>query len=255
MPATHLESTRNVGKNAPRPRGWQPAGTRLLEQSPQATAMRGSSVAWVKNALQAKSSGRGGRFCAQLSAISGGGGPPGVDGGEVTVSMMRRSLAWIVGVLAVVMAGAAVPQGNIDAGKSPAQLFADTCSNCHRRPSELKRTSASFLRQHYTPGAQEASAMASYLSSVPQDPRAGKDRGKAAPPEKDRPKAAPQPPQQQAQERPPERPQDRPKAQPPNLKAKRPEIAKSAEPPAAEAPPAEVRVEAPPVPKLEPFEE
>jgi len=63
-------------------------------------------------------------------------------------------------VLGVLIAGSATPQGNIDAGKSPAQLFADTCSNCHRRPQELKRSSASFLRQHYTPGAQEAAAMA-----------------------------------------------------------------------------------------------
>ncbi len=61
------------------------------------------------------------------------------------------------GVLAVLIAGSALPQGNIDAGKTPAQMFSDTCSNCHRRPRELKRgASASFLRQHYTPGAQEA---------------------------------------------------------------------------------------------------
>jgi hypothetical protein len=144
-------------------------------------------------------------------------------------------------VLAVLVASSALPQGNIDAGKSPAQMFADTCSNCHRRPSELKRgASASFLRQHYTPGAQEAAAMASYLASIPVDPRAGKDKAKAA--------------QQQAQDRPPERgqerPQERPKVQPATPKGKRPELAKS-EP--AETPP-ETRVEAV-VPKLEPFEE
>ena len=59
--------------------------------------------------------------------------------------------------------------------------------------------------------------------------------------------------QQQAQERPQERPQ--PKAQQPVPKGKRPELAKSgtADPPADA--PQEVRVEAPPIPKLEPFEE
>lgn len=147
-------------------------------------------------------------------------------------------------MLGVVIAGSAMPQGNIDAGKSPAQLFADTCSNCHRRPQELKRSSASFLRQHYTPGAQEASAMATYLSNIPPDPRA-KDRPKVQ--EKDKAKAQQQ---QQAQERP------QPKGQQPVPKGKRPEAAKSdmGEPPAVEAP-QEVRVEAPPVPKLEPFEE
>jgi hypothetical protein len=147
------------------------------------------------------------------------------------------------------MAGSALPQGSIDAGKSPAQMFADTCSNCHRRPSELKRgASASFLRQHYTPGSQEAAAMAAYLASVPADPRGGKDKAKAA---QDKEKARPQQQaQDRGQDRPPERPQERPKAAV-VTKGKRPEVAKSE--PVAE-PPAETRVEAV-VPKLEPFEE
>jgi hypothetical protein len=163
----------------------------------------------------------------------------------------RRLVPWIAGALGILVATSALPQGSIDAGKSPAQMFADTCSNCHRRPSELKRgASAGFLRQHYTPGAQEAAAMANYLASVPADPRAGKDKAKAAPQEKEKAKA--QPPQQQA-ERPPERPQERPKAQPPAGKAKRPELGKS-EPP-ADTPSPETRVEAATVPKLEPFEE
>ena len=173
------------------------------------------------------------------------------DGGERGVLPVRRAAPWIAGVLGILVASSALPQGNIDAGKSPAQLFADTCSNCHRRPSELKRgASASFLRQHYTPGAQEAAAMAGYLASVPTDPRAGKDKAKAAPQEKEKAKAPPLP-QQQA-ERPPERPQERPKAQPPAGKGKRPELGKSE--PSADAPP-ETHVEAATVPKLEPFEE
>jgi mono/diheme cytochrome c family protein len=171
-----------------------------------------------------------------------------VESGTSGILPVRRSAPWIAGVLAVLAAGSALPQGNIDAGKSPAQLFADTCSNCHRRPSELKRgASASFLRQHYTPGSQEAAAMANYLASIPADPRAGKDKAKGPAQEKEKAK-----PQQQAQERPPERPQERPKAQPPAGKGKRPELGKS-EPP-AETPP-ETRVEAASVPKLEPFEE
>jgi pyruvate/2-oxoglutarate dehydrogenase complex dihydrolipoamide acyltransferase (E2) component len=118
-------------------------------------------------------------------------------------------LGW-QGLLATVIAGSASPQGNIDAGKTPAQMFADTCSNCHRRPQELRRTTVGFLRQHYTPGAQEAAAMASYLASLPAtaDPRAGKERPKA-PAEKEKAKA-PAPSQQQVQDR----PQERPTAQP-----------------------------------------
>jgi hypothetical protein len=52
-------------------------------------------------------------------------------GGEGPVLNVRRSVAWLAGVLAVVMASAASPQGNIDAGKTPAQMFADTCSKGH----------------------------------------------------------------------------------------------------------------------------
>jgi hypothetical protein len=160
-------------------------------------------------------------------------------------SRLLRPAPWIAGVLAVFVAGSALPQGNIDAGKSPAQMFADTCSNCHRRPSELKRgASASFLRQHYTPGSQEAAAMASYLAGVPADPRAGREKAKASQ-EKDKAKA-----QQQAQERPQERPKA---AQQQAPKGKRPELAKSAAEPPPEAP--ETPVEAATVPKLEPFEE
>jgi hypothetical protein len=156
----------------------------------------------------------------------------------------------MVGALVALTAGSALPQGNIDAGKTPAQMFADTCSNCHRRPQELKRASAGFLRQHYTPGAQEAAAMANYLANIPADTR--KERPKAVDKEKEKAKAQAQ--AHGGQDRPQ---QERPKAQQQQPKTKRPEVAKAAapEPPAETAPP-ETRAEAPPIiPKLEPFEE
>ena len=81
-------------------------------------------------------------------------------------------------------------QSNLDAGKSPAQIFADTCSACHRSPREIKRTSAAFMREHYTTGIREATAMAAYLASVGSDARAVSQRkppalgaGQAAPSE------------------------------------------------------------------------
>jgi hypothetical protein len=61
---------------------------------------------------------------------------------------------------------AADAQGNIDAGKTPAQIFGDTCAGCHRSARELRRASASFLRSHYTAGSDEAAAMANYLAGV-----------------------------------------------------------------------------------------
>lgn len=200
-------------------------------------------VAWVANARQANGSGRGGRFSEESAGFGVKISLASTDNAKVG-STVRGAAPWIAGVLAVFIAGSALPQGNIDAGKSPAQMFADTCSNCHRRPSELKRgASASFLRQHYTPGSQEAAAMASYLAGVPADPRAGKEREKAKAQEKAKV-------QQQAQER----PKGAQPAQQPASKGKRPELAKSAAEPPPEVP-AEARIEAATVPKLEPFEE
>jgi outer membrane biosynthesis protein TonB len=68
---------------------------------------------------------------------------------------------------------AAVPalaQENLDAGKTPAQLFASDCSVCHKSPRGLAKAAnslslSSFLRQHYTSSQQNASAIASYLHS------------------------------------------------------------------------------------------
>jgi hypothetical protein len=67
-------------------------------------------------------------------------------------------------------------QANLDAGKSPAQIFSNTCNACHRSAREIKRTSPAFLREHYTTGVQEATAMAAYLASVGSDPRAVQQR-------------------------------------------------------------------------------
>ena len=67
-------------------------------------------------------------------------------------------------------------QANLDAGKSAAQLFADTCNACHRSAREIKPTSAAFLREHYTTGPRAAAAMAAYLASVGSDTRAVQQR-------------------------------------------------------------------------------
>jgi hypothetical protein len=112
----------------------------------------------------------------------------GAGGGkEVVVSRF----GWIVPGLVCLTLGAAPPaqaQSNLDAGKSPAQIFSDTCNACHRSPRELKPTTPSFLREHYTTGAREAATMAAYVSSVGSDPRAVQQRrpptmgaGQAAP--------------------------------------------------------------------------
>src|SRR4029077_15398917 len=87
----------------------------------------------------------------------------------------RQLLIWAIGV-GISFAGSALAQSNLDAGKSAAQIFADTCNACHRSPREVRPTSAAFLREHYTTGPREAAAMAAYLASVGSDARAVQQR-------------------------------------------------------------------------------
>jgi hypothetical protein len=82
-------------------------------------------------------------------------------------------------------AGVARAGENLDAGKSPSQIFSNTCSACHKSPRGLlKNTPASslpgFLRQHYTTGTDMASVLSSYLiSNGAADPRfQSKDQSK-----------------------------------------------------------------------------
>jgi len=82
-----------------------------------------------------------------------------------------RLVPWLTAVAATISAAPAAAQGNIDAGRTPAQLFADTCAACHRSVRDVKRPTAVFLRQHYTAGSDEAAAMANYLSGAASEPR------------------------------------------------------------------------------------
>lgn len=90
---------------------------------------------------------------------------------EAILAKGIRVVPWLIGA-AMLVAAPAHAQSNIDAGKSPAQIFSNTCNACHRSPRELKPTSAGFLREHYATGGREAAAMAAYLASVGSDSRA-----------------------------------------------------------------------------------
>jgi hypothetical protein len=67
----------------------------------------------------------------------------------------------------------AVPAGlaqaqNLEAGKSPSQLFAGTCNACHKTPRGLLKTVSAgslpgFLRQHYTTSGDMAAQLSSFL--------------------------------------------------------------------------------------------
>jgi hypothetical protein len=59
---------------------------------------------------------------------------------------------------------------NLEAGKSPSQIFAGTCSACHKGTRGLIRTVApgslpGFLRQHYTTSPDMAGLLSTYLLS------------------------------------------------------------------------------------------
>jgi hypothetical protein len=68
---------------------------------------------------------------------------------------------------------------NLEAGKSPSQIFAGTCTACHKSPRGLLKTVApgslpGFLRQHYTTSSEMAGPLSAYLiSNGASDTRAG----------------------------------------------------------------------------------
>ena len=93
------------------------------------------------------------------------------------VSRIARIVPWIMVAAAVgAMDAPARAQANLYAGKSAAQIFADTCNACHRSPREIKPASVAFLLEHYTTGPREAATMAAYLASVRSDTRAVQQR-------------------------------------------------------------------------------
>jgi hypothetical protein len=86
------------------------------------------------------------------------------------------SIATVTLLISCLAAGVARAE-NLDAGKSPSQIFSSTCNACHKSPRGLlKSVSASslpgFLRQHYTTGSDMASVLSTYLiSNGAADPR------------------------------------------------------------------------------------
>ena len=67
-------------------------------------------------------------------------------------------------------------QANLDAGKSPAKIFAQGCGACHATPHELHDIRRDFLIQHYTTGPEQAALIADYLEAVRSEPRPIKPR-------------------------------------------------------------------------------
>jgi len=90
-------------------------------------------------------------------------------------------------VLAVIVTLNSSPAGaqeNLDAGKPPQKLFAQTCATCHRSARGLAKgrfslTLYMYLQKHYASNSSSAWALASYLNSIDSGKRAA-----AAPPQR-----------------------------------------------------------------------
>jgi hypothetical protein len=75
---------------------------------------------------------------------------------------------------------------NLEAGKSPSQIFAGTCSACHKSPRGLLKTVSpgslpGFLREHYTTSSDMASLLSAFLiSNGATDTRYGRGQSNPA---------------------------------------------------------------------------
>lgn len=96
---------------------------------------------------------------------------------------MRHYLIAIVA--AAVLTWDAASAQNLDAGKTPPQLFSSHCSACHRNPQGLGKgqsagSVAGFLLQHYTTNRETAGALGAYVAAMPE-PRQSSRQTVAAP--------------------------------------------------------------------------
>ncbi|MCP3469467.1 hypothetical protein NLM33_03885 [Bradyrhizobium sp. CCGUVB1N3] len=87
------------------------------------------------------------------------------------MSSRALSLATVLLLIGLGAPEAAFAQAtNLEAGKSPSQIFAQTCNACHKSPRGLLKSVPpgslpGFLRQHYTTSSDMAGVLSSYLVS------------------------------------------------------------------------------------------
>ncbi len=81
-------------------------------------------------------------------------------------ALILAAVAFALGCFGVIPATAQ----NLEAGKPPSQIFASTCSLCHKSSRGLLKSVSpgslpGFLRQHYTTSTDMAAAMSAYVLS------------------------------------------------------------------------------------------
>ena len=98
---------------------------------------------------------------------------------------MTRGLAPMIGLLAALAPAVAHAQTNIDQGKTPAQIFVEGCSACHKTARGLANGKGSyalteFLHEHYTTSRDQAAALAAYVLGAGSGPKPPIERPAAA---------------------------------------------------------------------------
>src|ERR1700739_2023523 len=100
----------------------------------------------------------------------------------VSRALSLATVTLLIGCLSAVSAQAQ----NLEAGKTPSQIFANTCTACHKSPRGLLKSVPAgslqgFLRQHYTTSPDMASLLSAYLiSNGAADTRYGGAQSKPA---------------------------------------------------------------------------
>ena len=83
------------------------------------------------------------------------------------------------GIALLALSASSVWGQNLTAGKTPIQLYAQSCVVCHGKPQTLGAAAATrsldgFMRQHYTTSKEEAALMAAYVRGLASDPAAAR---------------------------------------------------------------------------------
>jgi len=102
-----------------------------------------------------------------------------------SVSLRKTWFGLPVAGAILVLIGSTAHAQNLDQGKSPAKLFADSCAACHHTPRGLAKgrfrlTLFLFLQDHYATSSSSAWALTSYLESL-DDAQRGRSRNAAKP--------------------------------------------------------------------------
>jgi hypothetical protein len=117
---------------------------------------------------------------------------------EATLLGSARSLLFMSVLGLALVSAQARAQENLDRGRTPAQLYASDCAECHRNPKVVGRNMsagslAGYLREHYTASKESAAALAGYLSAMAPEPAARKPAATSAKPSTGKPPASREP--------------------------------------------------------------